>query len=106
MEDQITHNIEVFKNLQIGHKYKYVDLCDILGESRLQGKQKEYQISRWERKCNLKKIDGSPYYEVVEIYEREIRPPETRGKKNDYCVILLPKEKHATKGRRERLLSF
>ena len=41
-----------------------------------QGKQKEYQISRWERRCNLRKIDGSPYYEVAEIYEREIRPPE------------------------------
>ena len=84
MESQIISNIDLFKNLQIGHKYKYVDLCEILGESRLQGKQKEYQISRWERRCNLRKIDGSPYYEVVEIYEREIRPPETRGKKNEY----------------------
>ena len=67
MESQIISNIDLFKNLQIGHKYKYVDLCEILGEPRLQGRQKEYQISRWERRCNLRKIDGSAYYEVAEI---------------------------------------
>ena len=40
MKGQITNNTDVFKNLQIGHKYKYVDLCEVLGESRLQGRQK------------------------------------------------------------------
>ena len=40
MESQIISNIDLFKNLQIGHKYKYVDLCEILGEPRLQGRQK------------------------------------------------------------------
>ena len=39
MESQIISNINLFKNLQIGHKYKYVDLCEILGNQ-------DYKVGR------------------------------------------------------------
>lgn len=85
---RMTNNLEAFKNLQIGKKYKYVDLCEVLEEPKLRGRQKEYQIARWERKCNLNKITNSPYYEVNEIYENELHPIETRGKKNEYLKCI------------------
>ena len=52
-QPRMSNNLEAFKNLQVGKKYRYADLCETLEESKLQGKQKEYQIARWERKCNL-----------------------------------------------------
>ena len=55
-QPRTSNNLEAFKNLQVGKKYKYADLCDVLEESKLHGRQKEYQIARWERKCDLVKI--------------------------------------------------
>lgn len=83
-QPRMSNNLEAFKNLQVGKKYKYADLCDVLEEPKLLSRQKEYQIARWERKCNLVKVENSPYYEVKEIYETEIHPIETRGRKNEY----------------------
>lgn len=77
-------NREKLNILQVGGRYKYSDLCNILQEQQLKGNQKQAQINRWQCQYLLEKDPSDPRIFVLkEIYDVPLEPM-TKGRKSEY----------------------